>query len=74
MRWKGIGEGTTEDGHKIWYSGNEKKSVHRVGFLVNKNIRKLVMEFSPVNERITAIRIAGKTIQPNYNPSICLHK
>ena len=25
MRWKGIGEGTTEDGHKIWYSGNEKK-------------------------------------------------
>ena len=30
MRWKEIGEGTTEDGHKIWYSGNEKKSVHRV--------------------------------------------
>ena len=30
MRWKGIDEGTTEDRHKIWYSGNEKKSVHGV--------------------------------------------
>ena len=60
MRWKGISKGKTEDEHRIWYSGNEKKSVHRVGFLVNMNIWTSVMEFSPVNERIAAIRIAGK--------------
>ena len=58
MRWKGIGEGTTEDGHKFWHSGNERKCVHGVGFLVNKKCSKSVMGFTPVSERIAAIRIA----------------
>ena len=79
MRWKGIGEGITEDGHKIWCSGNEKKSMHRVGFLVNKNIWKSVMEFSPVNERIAAIRNLGKpfnltTIQVYAPTSDCCNE
>ena len=59
MRWKGTGQGTTEEGHKIWYSGDDKKFVHGVGFLINKNIRSSVMEFTPINERIAGIRIAG---------------
>eukprot|EP00794_Sanderia_malayensis_P019556 gene19556-biopygen14519 len=34
MRWRGIGEGITSDGHKFWFCGNDK-SIRGVGFLVN---------------------------------------
>lgn len=27
MRWEGIGEALTEDGHKLWFSGNNKKKI-----------------------------------------------
>ena len=30
MRWTGSGEYTTEDEHKIWYCGQEKKKQHGV--------------------------------------------
>ena len=52
MRWKRIREGMTEDCHKFWYSGNKRKYVHGVGFLVNKKCSKSVMGFTPVSERI----------------------
>lgn len=59
MRWKGIGVGNTEDGHKFWYSGNENKHIRGVGFLVNKDIKRTIIECIPVNERIIAIRVNG---------------
>ncbi len=40
MRWKGIDEAVTDDRHKLWFSGNEKKKIHGNGFLVHKNISK----------------------------------
>ena len=73
MRWKGVGEGTTEAGHKIWFCGDEKKNVHGVGFLVNKNTKNSIIECMPVNERIIAIRVAGTplnmTIVQVYAPT-----
>eukprot|EP00794_Sanderia_malayensis_P021057 gene21057-biopygen14625 len=59
MRWKDIGESFTDDGHKVWFCGNKNKNINGVGFMVNKNTKKAIMECSPVNERIVAIRIAG---------------
>ena len=55
MRWKGIGEGTTEVGGNIWYSGHERKCVHGAGFLVNKKVSKCVIDFLPVSKRIKTI-------------------
>lgn len=73
MRWKGIGEGTTEDGHKIWFSGGERNHERGVGFLVNKNSKNSVLEYTPVSDRIAAIRVAGKplniTIVQVYAPT-----
>ena len=34
MRWKNFGETTTEQGHKIFFSGKEDKYKHCIGFLV----------------------------------------
>ena len=38
MRWKNFGETTTEEGHKVFFSGKEDKHEHGVGFLVQKDI------------------------------------
>ncbi|XP_063595249.1 uncharacterized protein LOC134772112 [Penaeus indicus] len=46
----------TEDGHKLWYSGDEKKHIRGVGVLVEKETAKSVIEFTPVSDRIITIR------------------
>ncbi|XP_042855571.1 craniofacial development protein 2-like, partial [Penaeus japonicus] len=73
LRWTGIGETSTEDGHKLWYSGAEKKHVRGVGVLVEKETAKSVIECTPVSDRIIAIRLKGKprnmTIIQIYAPT-----
>ncbi|XP_037780246.1 uncharacterized protein LOC119576673 [Penaeus monodon] len=46
MRWEGTGEALSEDGHKLWFSGNNKKKINGVGFLVNKAIKNSVLEYT----------------------------
>ena len=44
MRWKNFGETTTEEGHKVFFSGKEDKHEHGVGFLVHKGIVNTVAQ------------------------------
>ena len=37
MRWKKFGETTTEEEHKVFFSGKENRHEHGVGFLVHKD-------------------------------------
>ena len=60
VRWKGFGETTTEEGHKLWYSGDETKHQQGVAFLVRKEITGCVISCTPINSRIIMIRISGK--------------
>ena len=60
MRWTGTGESTTDEGHKVWYCGLEKKRQHGVGFIVEKQTANRVPEGTPVSERVISIRIASK--------------
>ena len=39
MRWKNFGEMSTDDGHKVYFSGEEGKHEYGVGFLVHKDLR-----------------------------------
>ena len=55
MRWKSFGETTTEEGHKIFFSGKEDNHEHDVGFLVHKDIVNTVMGCRPV--RLITIRL-----------------
>ena len=49
MRWENFGETTTEEGHKVFFSGKEDKYEHGVGFLV--------MGCLPVSSRLITIHL-----------------
>ena len=36
-RYTGCGEFITDEGHKVWYSGEQHLHERGVGFIVNKN-------------------------------------
>ena len=57
MRWKNLGETTTEEGHKVSFSGREDKHEHDVGFLVHKDIVNTVMGCRPVSSRLITIHL-----------------
>ena len=73
MRWKGFGEMTTEDGHKIWFSGDQNKHQHGVAFIVRKEVTACVISCTPVSSRVITIRLSAKpmnvTIIQAYAPT-----
>ena len=73
VRWKQFGETTTDEGHKIYYSGKEDKHEHGVGFLVNKIIVGSVMGCRPISSRIITLRLRANpfniTIVQAYAPT-----
>ena len=73
MRWKNFGETTTEEGHKVFFSGKEDKHEHGVGFLVHKDIVNTVMGCRPVSSRLFTIRLRAVpfniTIVQAYTPT-----
>ena len=56
-RWKNFGETTTEEGHKVFFSGKEDKHEHGVGFLVHKDIANTVMGCRPVSVSYTHLTL-----------------
>ena len=57
MRRTSFGKTTTEEGHKVFFSGKEVKHERGVGFLVHKDIVNTVMEWRPVPSRLITIRL-----------------
>ena len=55
MKWKKFGETTTEEGHKVFFSGKEDKHEHGIGFLVHKNIVNTVIRCRQVSKRVITI-------------------
>ena len=56
MRWKNFGETTTEEEHKVFFSGKEDEHEHGVGFLVHKDIVNTDMGCLPISSRFITIR------------------
>ena len=73
VRWTGFGETVTEEGNKIWYSGQEKHHQQGVAFIVRKEITGCIISCTPVSSRIISIRVSAKpkniTIIQIYAPS-----
>ena len=69
MRWKNFGETTTQEGHKIFFSGMDDKYEHGVGFLVHKDIVNTVMGCRPVSNRLITIRLRVTMVQV-YAPTL----
>ena len=57
MGWKNFGKTTTEEGHKVFFSGKEDKHEHRIGFLVHKDIVNSVMGCCLVFSRLITIHL-----------------
>ena len=73
VRWTGIGEMVTDEGHKLWYSGDDSRHQHGVGFIVNKDRIQTVMSCTPISSRLITIRISARpknlTIIQVYAPT-----
>ena len=76
MRYKGNGEMTTSEGHKIYYSGSDKHQ-YGVGFIINKANINCVINFKPISDRLALIRIQAKpfniTLIQVYAPTSSNH-
>ena len=55
--WKNFGEMSTDDGHKVYFSGEEGKHEYGVGFLVHKDEVGAVLGCQPVSSRLISIRL-----------------
>ena len=73
MRWKNFCETTTEEGLKVFFSGEEDKHEYGIGFLVHKDILNTVMGCRPVSSRLFTIRLRAVpfniTIVQAYAPT-----
>ena len=73
MRWKNFGEMSTDDGHKVYFSGEEGKHEYGVGFLVHKDVVGAVLGCQPVSSRLISIRLRAapfkNTIIQVYAPT-----
>jgi len=76
VRWPGVGEFNTEEGHKIWYIGDEKHKEKGVAFMVHKAMTGSVIACEPRSSRMISIRLAATpkniTIIQVYGPT-CTH-
>ena len=59
-KWKGIGQVKYDD-YSVYFSGND--NIERKGSLIcTEKIKKCVLGFNPISDRIITIRIQGKPI------------
>uniref|UniRef100_A0A8D8W2L6 Craniofacial development protein 2 n=1 Tax=Cacopsylla melanoneura TaxID=428564 RepID=A0A8D8W2L6_9HEMI len=60
VRWQGKGR-IDKPEFSLIYSGQERNTgLYGTGFLVNKSIRKSIMEYEATNERLCRLRLKGK--------------
>ena len=57
-RWKDFRELLTE-GHTLYYSGDQTKHIHGVGFLAHKDIRNSIMGCNTISSRLASIRLCA---------------
>ena len=66
-RWRNSGETTTQDGHKLYFSGKEDRHENGVGFLVHKDTVNTVMGCQPISSRLITIRLRATP----FNITLC---
>lgn len=60
VRWPEDGE-TIIDGYTMFYSGrNNENGTAGTGFIISPTARKSVINFTPINERISVLRLRGR--------------
>ena len=57
VRWKKSGGHLSDDGHILYYSGEVDTRTNGVGFLLHKNIKNSVLEWSSISSRLISVRL-----------------
>ena len=57
IRKKGTNEIQINEGHILHYISNENRHIDEVGFLINKENVKMIMNFNQFNERVATMRL-----------------
>ena len=70
MRWKNFGEMSTEDGHKVYFNGEEGKHEYGVGFLVHKDVVGAVSGCQPVSSRLIQ-SCESSSFQYHHHTGLC---
>ena len=60
VRCTGFGETTTDEGHKIWYCGEDSKHQYRVAFIVRKEVVGTIISCTPMYSRLISIWISER--------------
>ena len=73
VRWKNLGETSTPEGHKLFFSGREDRHKHGDGLLIHKDTVNAIMGCRPVSSRLITIRLKASpfdiTIIQAYAPT-----
>ena len=73
MRWKSFGEVSTDDGHKVYFNGEENRHEYGIGFLVHNDVVDALLGCRPVSRRLISIRLRAApfniTIVQIYAPT-----
>ena len=73
ISWKNFGDMSTDDGHKVYFSGEEDKHEYGVGFLVHKDVVDAVLRCRLVSSRLISVRLRAApfniTILQVYAPT-----
>ena len=73
VRWTGFGELKTATGESILYSGAEEEHHRGVGLILKREVRRTLLKWNPVNERIISARFNSRfaklTIIQVYAPT-----
>ena len=62
VRCTGFGETTTDEGHNIWYCGEDWKHQYGVAFIVRKEVVGSIIGCTPISSRLIFI---GISVRPN---------
>ena len=61
MKWMGMGH-FKSDNHDVYYCGQDAHRRNGVAFICTDGIRRCVMRFNPVSNRIATIRLQCKPV------------
>ena len=72
VRWTGFGETSTDEGHKIWYCGEDSKQKYGVAFIVRKEAVGSTISCTPISSRLISMQISARphniTVFQVYSP------
>lgn len=67
VRWRGCGEMTTANGGTFIYSGlNNNSGTSGVGFLMSKEVKRSLLDWCPISDRIITMRVRTKARNLNF--------